>query len=487
MQEAIAGALDNNCQRVYIAYSGGLDSHVLLHCCASITQFKGKFTAVYIDHGLQAEAKSWVGHCEKIAKGLGIDFLTLQVNARAIQGESPEEAARNARYAALKSLINVDDALLLAQHREDQLETVLLQLFRGSGLSGLSGMPKHIAFGLGVMLRPLLNTPKQIIIDYAHAHQLSWVEDPSNQCNDYDRNFLRNAVLPLLKKRWPAIDKTVARSAKHCADAQVLVEGVAEGLFNVIFNPEDNTLCISRLLEQSGNRSFVVDMDEDNASEWQQGLFDKSGSRYLYGIKGSAVDIRPQLLVIRRWLGYMGLKMPTQDFVRRILTEVVAAGELRDPVLSGQGYSIRRYRDKLYCLKQARQKLPQDCVWPTGQASIKISLHQALSCTSSSAGILREQWQAAKVDIRFRCGGEKICLPGRQGHHSLKNLFQEAGIPPWERGVMPLVYLNDTLAAVGDKWISAAFFCEKSQGCVSLLLQSYALKPKDHDEFGIVD
>ena len=118
MQEAIAGALDNNCQRVYIAYSGGLDSHVLLHCCASITQFKGKFTAVFIDHGLQAEAKSWVGHCEKIAKGLGIDFLTLQVNARAIQGESPEEAARNARYAALKSLINVDDALLLAQHRE---------------------------------------------------------------------------------------------------------------------------------------------------------------------------------------------------------------------------------------------------------------------------------------------------------------------------------------------------------------------------------
>ena len=420
-------------QRFYIAYSGGVDSHVLLHCCASITHLKDKLTAVYVHHGLQAEAESWAKHCEKTAKDLGVEFLTLRVNANAAPGESPEEAARNARYAALKSLIKADDALLLAQHREDQLETVLLQLFRGSGLRGLSGMPERMAFGAGVMLRPLLNTPKQAISDYAHAHQLSWVEDPSNQSNDYDRNFLRNAVVPLLKQRWSAIDKTVARSAKHCADAQVLVDEVADELFGAVFNPVDKTLSISRLSEHHSH---------------------------------------PQQLIVRHWFRHRGLKMPAQAKVERILNEVVAAAGHRDPVLSGQGYSIRRYRDKLYCLTNLSGTEPQDRVWPAGQASIKITDDRTLSCESSSKGISRERWHDATVEVRFRRGGEKIRLPGREGHHSLKNLFQEAGIPPWERDVMPFIYLNDTLAAVGDLWISAAFYSEKTQDCVSLSLQS---------------
>jgi tRNA(Ile)-lysidine synthase len=420
-------------QRLYVAYSGGVDSHVLLHCCSSIAQLKDKITAVYVHHGLQVEAESWVGHCEKTAKDLGVEFITLRVNAKAESGESPEEAARNARYAALKSLINVGDALLLAQHREDQLETVLLQLFRGSGLRGLSGMPERQSFGSGVMFRPLLNTPKQAICDYATTHQLSWVEDPSNQSNDYDRNFLRNAVVPLLKQRWPAIDKTVSRSAKHCADAQVLVEEVADELFSAAFNPADQTLCISRLTEH---------------------------------------QLHPQQLILRHWFRHLGLKMPAQALVERILNEVVAAAGHRDPVLSGQGYSIRRYRDKLYCLRSVAQDTPQGLVWPNGQASMKISHDQTLSCELSSKGILREQWQKAKVEVRFRRGGERICLPGRQGHHSLKNLFQEAGIPPWERDAIPLIYLNDTLAAVGDLWISTQFYSEKTQDCICFRLQS---------------
>ncbi|MDO9424404.1 MAG: tRNA lysidine(34) synthetase TilS [Methylobacter sp.] len=441
-------------QRVYVAYSGGVDSHVLLHLCASTPQLKGRLIAVYVDHGLQAEAESWAKHCEQTANDLGVEFLMLRVNAHALPGESPEEAARNARYAALKSLMKVDEALLLAQHREDQLETVLLQLFRGSGLPGLSGMPERMVFGAGVMLRPLLHTPKQAISDYAQAYQLSWVEDPSNQRNDYDRNFLRNAVAPLLKQRWPAIDKTVARSAMHCADAQVLVEEVADALFDEVFNPADTTLRISRL---------------------------------------TAHHLHQQQLIIRHWFRRMGLKMPAQAKVGRILGQVVAAAEQRDPVLSGQGYSIRRYRDKLYCLTnlsgtdlhlpEGRQAgkpdvtnlsgtEPQDRVWPTGQTSIKTAYNQTLSCVPSSKGIRREQWVCARVEIRFRRGGEKICLPGRQGHHSLKNLFQEAGVPPWERDRLPLIYLDDRLAVVGGKWICTEFYHEETNGCVSLLLQS---------------
>ncbi|TAK61449.1 tRNA lysidine(34) synthetase TilS [Methylobacter sp.] len=428
--------IGNERQRFYVAYSGGVDSHVLLHLCASTSQLKDKLTAVYVHHGLQAEADSWARHCEKTARDLSVEFLTFRVNAKPTLGESPEEAARNARYTVFKSLINVDDVLLLAQHREDQLETVLLQLFRGSGLRGLSGMPESAAFGAGVMLRPLLNTPKQAINDYADAHQLSWVEDPSNQSNDYDRNFLRNAVVPLLKQRWPAIDKTVARSAKHCADAQVLVDEVSDELFAEVFNPADKTLCLSRLTEHHNHQ---------------------------------------QQLIIRHWFRQLGLKMPSQAKVGRILSQVVAAAGHRDPESSGLGYRIRRYRDKLYCLinqLHLNQEVPRDCVWPTGQASIKISHERTLRCVPSSKGISSEQWLAANVEVRFRCGGEKIRLPGRQGHHSLKNLFQEAGIPPWERDVIPLIYLNDKLAAVGDKWISAEFYSEKTQACISFQLQS---------------
>jgi tRNA(Ile)-lysidine synthase len=424
--------------RIYIGYSGGVDSHVLLHLCAS-TMPREKIIAVYVHHGMQAEAEAWAGHCEKTAKSLGVEFILLRVNAVAGPGESPEEAARNARYAALKSLIGVDDALLVAQHRDDQLETVLLQLLRGGGLRGLSAMPERMVFGRGIMLRPLLNVAKAAIDDYARTHALSWVEDPSNLSHDYDRNFLRNAVLPLLKQRWPACDKTVARSARHCADAQRVIEAVAEDLFREVFNAADQTLDINRLKSH---------------------------------------ETRQQPLIIRQWFQTLNLKMPSQAFVERLQSEVLAAREDSDPLLAGQGYCIRRYRDRLYCLRQAAPDTLQERIWPTGQASIKLSERQILSAMPSSSGIAREHWQNAAVTVKARHGGEKIRLPGRKGSHALKKLFQEAGIPPWERESIPLIYLNDQLAAVGDLWISADFYSEEMEGCIRLILQGEGGKAK---------
>ncbi|MGZ8136861.1 MAG: tRNA lysidine(34) synthetase TilS [Methylococcaceae bacterium] len=416
--------------RIYIGYSGGVDSHVLLHLCASVTHLKSKITAVYIHHGLQEAADAWIEHCQQTALKLNVNFLALRVNALPQSGESPEEAARNARYQALRSLIGINDLLLVAQHREDQLETVLLQLFRGGGLPGLSGMPRSMVFGQGFMLRPLLNETKQAVIDYANAQQLNWVEDPTNLSNDYDRNFLRNAIVPLLKQRWPTVDKTVTRSAKHCADGQMLISALGETLFLSVFNSVDKTLTISRL---------------------------------------QTLPIIEQPLVIREWFRRLHLKMPALGFVERILHEVIASKADSDPILQGQGYCIRRYRDKLYCLQQSEPEALQDIIWPADQLSITVPNNDILSRAQSSAGILLEQWETAVVTVRFRRGGEKIILPGRQGHHSLKKLFQEAGIPPWERELTPLIYLNDKLAAIGDLWISAAFFCEKANACISIV------------------
>jgi len=439
---------ENAAGRIFVAYSGGVDSHVLLHLCACTPSLKDKITAVYIHHGLQAAAESWPEHCQQIAAALGVDFQLLKVNAHATSGQSPEEAARDARYTAFKALLKKDDVLLVGQHREDQLETVLLQLFRGSGLAGLSGMPERMPFGQGMLLRPFLNVAKQTISDYARQQQLSWVEDPTNQCSDYDRNFLRNEVLPLLKQRWPAIDKTVSRSASHCSESRGLVNEIAEQFFEQVFNQADQTLIISQLHLKS---------------------------------------LVHQKLIIRQWFAQIGLKMPSQDLVGRILDEVVGANEQSAPLISTQGFEIRRYRDKLYCLPQAVIEIQQTKSWSNQQRSITIGNHQALSWIESSTGILAEHWHAAQIEIKFRSGGEKIRLYGRTGHHSLKKLFQEAGIPPWEREQMPLIYLNGCLAAVGDLWISAEFYAENPTACVRVVWQRQESDPKDNDEVALVD
>lgn len=418
--------------RVYVAFSGGVDSHVLLHLCAGTPSLSGKITAVYVHHGLQAAAGGWPAHCRGIAEALAVEFVVLRVNATADVGQSPEEAARNARYTAFKALLKASDVLLVAQHREDQLETVLLQLFRGSGLAGLSGMPERMPFGEGVMLRPLLNIPKQAITEYAQDQQLKWVEDPSNQSSDFDRNYLRNQVLPLLKQRWPAVDKTVSRSAGLCAEAQTLVNGVAEQLFASVFGQADRTLIIDKL-----NQELLAH----------------------------------QRLIIRQWFSRLGLKMPAQAIVERILLEVVGAKEQGDPVLMTQGYEIRRYRDKLYALPKMAIEICEPRIWPTSESSVVLGNGHSLAWVEAKTGIALERLQAAKVEVKFRHGGEKISLPGRAGRHILKKLFQEAGIPSWERTRMPLVYINGVLAAVGEHWVSSEFYTDSSFSCVRLRWQ----------------
>lgn len=420
-------------ERLFIGYSGGMDSHVLLHLCADSAIWRDKMTAVYIHHGLQSEASAWAEHCAVQARILGVKFLVLQVNAQAERGESPEEAARNARYNALKELINSNnDVLLIAQHQDDQLETVLLQLFRGSGLRGLSGIPEYNSFAQGSILRPLLHISKQDIHDYAHEQQLQWIEDPSNQNSHYDRNFLRLTIIPLLKQRWQSLDKTVARSAKHCAEAQYIVAAIADELFDPVFNETDKTLNITQLKTHKHTR---------------------------------------QHLVIRHWFQYLGLKMPTQAFVERLLTEVVLAKPSSAPLLVGQSYGIRRYRDRLYCLPPIESEVLNDILWPTGQNTLTITNQQVLSYVPSSAGISSQRWRDAIVTVKARRGGERIRLPKRKRLHTLKKLFQEAGIPPWEREQIPLIYLDDKLAAIGDRWLSADFYSERDdETCIRLCL-----------------
>jgi tRNA(Ile)-lysidine synthase len=426
---ALRAAIPVTTSELYIAYSGGVDSYVLLHVCSELIEFKGKITAVYVHHGLQAIAESWGIHCQREAEKLGVSFQLLRVNAQSKKGESPEEAARNARYQALKPLLTENDVLLVAQHREDQLETVLLQLFRGAGIQGLAAMPKAIAFGNGQILRPFLDVSKQTIQAYAEEYSLTWVADPSNACDDFDRNFLRNQLIPLVKTRWGQVDKTVARTAQHCAAAQMLLNEVAENLLAEILN-EDNTLSISQLQQFSHQK---------------------------------------QSLVIRTWFNQQGLKMPSAGFISAIFTEVIHAKTSAEPSLKKAGVVIRRYQDKLYCLKDLSGfKNLTGLIWQAVESQVVLPDGSVLVRYLAHDGIPLSLWQQAHVTVRFRQGGEKIRLAGRQGLHTLKNLFQEAQIPPWQRDRVPLLYFDDQLVAVANLWLSSEVQAVDNESCYQI-------------------
>jgi tRNA(Ile)-lysidine synthase len=434
----------NSISHLFIAYSGGLDSHVLLHCCASDEQTKTKLTAVYINHGLQQQAEAWGKHCEFVCKELDVNFLNLKVDAQAQTGESPEEAARNARYAAFKSLLNPDDVLLTAHHAEDQLETVLLHLFRGGGLKGLSGIPASLAFGKGRVIRPFLDVPKAQILDYAHQHKLVWIEDPSNQDSRFDRNFLRNGLIPQIKTRWPSVTATVARCARHCADAEALLTTLAADGFEAAISAEGSILNLQRLR---------------GLSNLQQDL------------------------LLRQWFQRHGLKPPSEKLLQQIVANVIGAGADADPLVKTQGRMIRRYRDKLYLLNLPPKEMPEAISWPGGQAAIQIG-EECYQAVPSRTGIPLALWQSAEITVKFRAGGESIALPGRQGRQRLKNLFQEQGIPPWERNRIPLIYLDNRLAAVDDYWLSAEFFATDGPDNIRIVRQ---ISAKDHDGAANVD
>ncbi|MEE9355757.1 MAG: tRNA lysidine(34) synthetase TilS [Methylococcaceae bacterium] len=405
-----------------IAYSGGLDSHVLLHLCSKIFPSKQvRLRAVHVHHGLQKEADTWVDHCSHITKDLAVDFEEIKVDATPSPGQSLEEAARDARYSALKRCLNKSNIVVTGQHREDQLETMLLQLFRGAGLAGLSGMSERSRLGEGWLIRPLLNVPKSLIEQYAKEHKLSWIEDPSNQYNQFDRNFLRNQVVPVIKQRWPSLDKTIARSARHCANAQTVIATEIRQHYQSIV-ATDRTLPITQLL---------------------------------------AFDHAHKLGIVRYWFNECGLRMPSELMLNKIITEVANAKDDRNPIIKHQNHVVRRYRDNLYLLPETGCFDSKRVIhWPASSLKVNLVDNGALEkVTVSKSGIKFSTWDSARqIFIRYRQGGEKLSLPGRAGRHTLKNLYQEAGIPPWQRDRIPLLFFDDQLVAIGGDWICATVY-----------------------------
>ncbi|MDD5035164.1 MAG: tRNA lysidine(34) synthetase TilS [Methylococcaceae bacterium] len=418
----------------WIAYSGGLDSHVLLHLCAHLRdeeKHPARFRAIHIHHGLQQDADAWSEHCAEVCRGLDMPFLAVRVDAHAGPGDSPEEAARTARYRAIRAQLAEGDAVLTAQHRDDQAETLLIQLMRGAGLAGLAAMPECAPFEPGLLLRPLLGFSRAQLREYGKLHGLHWIEDPSNEDLAYDRNFLRHEIIPLLEQRWPGLKKALARSAGHCAEAQRQWVRLADDLCRSVLDQDGQCLNLAKLRD-----------------------FQEADQR----------------LVLREWMRSRGYRMPSQAVIERILREILPAREDKTPAVSWREGEVRRYRNALYLLPplpafDASAELDWDGIVPLALPGNNGELS---AYATEKPGISADAWQRGKITLRYRQGGERCRLAGRSGNHELKKLFQEAGVLPWLRERIPLIYIDGELAAVASWWTCQPYAGKAGESHIAL-------------------
>lgn len=408
-----------------VAYSGGRDSHVLLHAAAECLRHRPevRLRAVHIDHGLHPESAAWAAHCAAVAQQLGV---ALEVRRVAVEpdGEGVEAAARTARYTVFAETIDAGEHVLLAQHAADQAETFLLQALRGSGPDGLASMPRKRTFGRGIMARPMIQCLPAALERYARTHELQWIEDPSNEDLSFDRNYLRRQIMPLIEARWPAAARTLGRSAMRSAAASHTLLGVAGEDLESVRLRGASELSVSELRALPRERAF-------NA--------------------------------LRLWVRHADLRLPRLQDLSRVLDELVMARSDSVGLVSVRDYEFRRHGDRLYLLPPFVEAKAFEHVWQAPFDDLAIPEIGAVLTRGAC------EYQGIRLPIsepvivRSRRGGELIKLGEPAFHKAVKKLLQEAGIPPWQRDRIPLLYVNERLIAVWNVAV-AADFRESSAG-----------------------
>ena len=392
-----------------VGFSGGLDSTALLHLLSQDSRAcAAGLRAIHVHHGLHADAETWAAHCQATCDALRIELLVerVMVGDKALGREG---AARAARHAAFARTLRKGEVLALAHHRDDQAETFLMRALRGSGVDGLAAMRPWRTYSRGWLWRPLLEVPREALREYAKKHELSWIEDPSNDDASLDRNFLRTQLLPLLRTRWPQADAAFGRSAALSAEATDLLD--------------------------AGDEMALVSARNDAGT--------------LCGNTLRALPAARRARVLRRWVIQRGLPPLPANGIARIEGEMLggrADGEAR---FEWAGACVQLWRERLYA-HSIQIALPVDWsqAWD-GSDVLQLPTGATLELTG-----------AARFDtpmrVHARQGGERIQLPGRTHHHALKHVLQDNRIPPWQRHAMPLLSSADgVLDAAGDSIVSA--------------------------------
>jgi len=445
-----------------IAYSGGLDSTVLLHAAARMCAAHPGYSlrAVYIDHQLHADSGRWRAHCESIAASLGVPCEGRQVEVRRQAGKSLEAAAREARYAALAGLLEPQELLLTAHHADDQLETVLLALMRGAGPRGLSAMLPAQRLGQGWLMRPLLAFTRAELEAWAYQERLDWIHDPSNGDTAFDRNYLRHRILPVLQERWPAAARSAARSASHLGEASGVLDAVAAADLPAVGDGTCLDVDMLRALNPARRRNLL-----------------------------------------RYWIRRHGMSAPSTRKLAAIEHDMLVARKDRVPCVVWEGGGLRRHAGLLYCVRTLggspgvpgmpggegvpekggvseegalRWRTAQPFLLPQRLGRLRLvpgspGSHPGSNLGSdptggpvcptsrSEAAALALGKLPAVLDVRFRRGGESLRPAGDAHHRKLKKLLQSRGVLPWWREYVPLIYSDGRLVAVGNLWVAQEF------------------------------
>lgn len=397
-------------RRVLVGFSGGLDSTVLLHLLATDPDLRRRgLRAIHVHHGLHRDADAWAAHCERACATLGVALHIARVEIDRNAGLGIEGAARVARHRAFADALGDDEILALAHHQDDQAETFLLRALRGSGVDGLAAMRPWRAYQRGWLWRPLLDTARDALREYADSHALRWIDDPGNQDARFDRNFLRNDVMPLLRQRWPHATGSLAHSAALCAQAADLL-AAEDAAAAATATRDGNTLDIDALQVMPRER-------------------------------------RARLL--RHWIAGLGLPPLPGNGIRRIERELLAAPHDAAARFDWAGARVQRWRRLLHA-DAIHEPLPAD--WSRdwdGRAPLRLPTGDTLQLHGTT------QFDA-RLRVHARQGGERITLPGRTHSHALKHVLQDTDMPPWHRDRLPLLSASDgELLAAGDAILSA--------------------------------
>ena len=405
--------------RYWIGYSGGVDSTVLLHLLAALRdRLPAPLAAIHIDHGLQAASADWAQHCRAVCGRLNVPLTVLAVDAVAQRGDSPEAAARAARYAAIAGTVGVREMLLTAHHRDDQAETLLLQLLRGAGVEGLAAMPTVREWQRGWHARPLLGVRRSAIRAWALANRLQWIDDPSNAETHADRNYLRQRVMPALLSRWPAAVEGMVRSAAHCGAA-------AEAIHH------QSKLALRAALSADGRRLRVDVLRDMPAAE----------AAYL----------------LRLWIRRQALPALSARRLDDALDQLCHARPDADVRIGWEGVELRRFRDQVWLVPARLPEPPTERVDWLGEEFSLGAGRGRVSRRLAPGGIDPQRWSQGRVQITYRDVGRRYQPAGRAGSRPFKKLAQECGIPPWWRGLTPVVLIDDQPAAIANCCVCEPF------------------------------
>ena len=409
--------LKKNCH-LLVGVSGGIDSVVLGHALSQLRSlYPFDLTFIYVDHQLHPESKKWANAVKQLAKKLSTEYIYEKVTIDEDLKLGIEGAARKNRYQAFQK--HQKDILVLAQHEDDQLETLLLQLARGAGSKGLSCMPEYHE-DLKIW-RPLLDVSKDLIYRYQKEQKLKFVEDSSNLDNKYDRNYLRNKVLPIVKKRFPQFAATSGRSIKHIADIHNYQNLIHAELYKNVLE----------------------------------------GTNQLNGLKLKKLSDYDMGNVIRFWLSEHQVLMPSIKVLRQIISQVKKINLESRINIKVDEMSIRSYNNSLFVIKNSENPF-KSVIWKDQNRFILSNNRELLVDKKVGNGLLLDRSKKILIDKPLNMS-LKIKIKANQPARSLKYIFQEHKIPPWERENYPCVYIEDKVIAVIGLADSIEYTADKTE------------------------